>query len=366
MAEARRGQADAGTVPPVREAGVEETAAAAPRTVGKAVTLRSILVCLLLLPVNAYWVVQMEIVRYSAHPTTISIFFNTIFILLCLTLLNRTVRRFAPRAAMNQGEMLLVYAVLSVGSCVTGHDMLQVFVPMLTWSFKHADNANDWGRLINPHLPAALMIADEKIYKGYYNGHDSVWQWPYLRAWLPVVLAWTGFVSLLLFVMLCINAVLRRQWTQSERLTYPIIQLPLQITSEQAFERRGLFLNRLFWIGFAVAGTIDTINSLNYYYPWIPTVLTPGFGESFLDIGPFITTKPWNAIGWTPLSFYPFMIGLGMLMPLDFLFSCFFFYWFWKLERVVSVALAFDQTTRFPYVENQSFGAYLSFCVFSI
>src|SRR5689334_16713533 len=121
MAEARRGQADTGTPPPVREAVVEQTAvAASPRTVGKAVTLRSVLVCLLLLPVNAYWVVQMEIVRYSAHPTTISLFFNTIFILLCLTLLNRGVRRFAPRAALNRGELLLVYAVLSVGSCVAG------------------------------------------------------------------------------------------------------------------------------------------------------------------------------------------------------------------------------------------------------
>src|SRR5919199_4932134 len=105
---------------------------------GKAVTLRSVLLCLLLLPVNAYWVVQMEIVRYSAHPTTISLFFNTIFILLCLTLLNRMVARVAPRAALQRGELLLVYSVLSIGSCVAGHDMLQVFVPMLTYSFKHA------------------------------------------------------------------------------------------------------------------------------------------------------------------------------------------------------------------------------------
>jgi len=55
-----------------------------------------------------------------------------------------------------------------------------------------------------------------------------------------------------------------------------------------------------------------------------------------------------------------------MLMPLDFLFSCFFFYWLWKLEKVTAVALAYDQDPRFPYTENQSFGAYLSFCVYSV
>ena len=60
------------------------------------------------------------------------------------------------------------------------------------------------------------------------------------------------------------------------------------------------------------------------------------------------------------------MIGLGMFMPLDFLFSLVFFYWFWKFEKVASVALAYDQDPRFPYTENQAFGAYISFCLYSV
>jgi hypothetical protein len=332
----------------------------------KAVTWRSVLLCLILLPINSYWVVQMEIVRYSAHPTTISLLFNTVFILFCLTLLNRLVRAFAPNVALQRGELLLIYSILCIGSCVSGHDMLEVFVPMLSWSFKHANASNGWNTLINPHLPKTLFISDPAIYKGYYLGNDSLWHLKYLRAWLPVVCIWTLFISMLLVVMLCVNAILRKQWTDNERLTYPIVQLPLQITSEQAFQPKGLFRNRLFWMGFLIAGTIDMINSLNYYYPSIPTILTPGFGQSFIDIGPYFTQKPWNAIGWTPLSFYPFMIGLGMFMPLDFLFSSVFFYWFWKFEHVAAVAMAYDQDPRFPYTENQAFGAYLSFCIYSI
>ena len=59
------------------------------------------------------------------------------------------------------------------------------------------------------------------------------------------------------------------------------------------------------------------------------------------------------------------MIGLGMFMPLDFLFSC-VLNWFWKFERVAAVAMAYDQDPRFPYTENQAFGAYVSFCLYSI
>lgn len=52
-------------------------------------------------------------------------------------------------------------------------------------------------------------------------------------------------------------------------------------------------------------------------------------------------------------------------MPLDFLFSCIFFYWFWKFEKVFAVAMAWDQDPRFPYTESQAFGAYLSFFLYA-
>lgn len=342
----------------------EERTAAAPRQ--KAVTWRSVALAVILLPINAYWVVQMEVVRYSAHPTTISLFFNLIFILLMLTLVNRWVSVRLPRLALTRGELLFVYAVLAVGSCLCGHDMFQILVPMLSWSARYADNANQWDTLFNPLLPSWAFVKDRDIIAGYYIGNDTFYRVAYIRTWLPVALVWSGFMGLLLFVMLCINAILRRQWTDNERLSYPIIQLPLQISSEQSFQPGGIFRNRLFWIGFFLASFVDLVNSLNVYYPGIPTIFTPGRGSSFYDAQLWITQKPWNAIGWTPLSFYPFIIGLGMLMPLDFLFSCWFFYIFWKMQRVVTVAMAWDQDPRFPYDNNQAFGAYIAFCIMSL
>jgi hypothetical protein len=127
-----------------------------------------------------------------------------------------------------------------------------------------------------------------------------------------------------------------------------------------------LFRNRLFWIGFLFAGTVDAINSLNLYYPWIPTVLSPGAGQSFIDLGVNFTSRPLNAIGWTPLSWYPFVIGIGMLMPLDFLFSLWFFYWFWKVELIVVSAFSLNQTPNFPYQNYQAFGAYVAFLISAV
>jgi hypothetical protein len=339
---------------------------AAPRT--KAVTLRSVLLSLFLLPVNAYWVVQMELVRYSAHPTIISLFFNVVFILLLLALLNRWVARVAPRWALSSAEMLFVYSILAIGSCLCGHQMYQILVPMLSWPFRYQDASNQWGSLfVDKYLPKWAMVSDKRVILGYYVGNDTLYRWEYLRAWLPVALIWVGFTGALVFTMLCINAILRKQWTEYERLTYPVIQIPLQITNPQSFApRTGLFSNRLFWIGFFLAVSMDTVNSLNVYFPAIPTILTPGRGQSYYNVADWWTQKPWNAVGWTAVAFYPFVIGMGMLMPLDFLFSCWFFFIFWKFEKIGSVALAWDADARFPYENNQAFGAYMMFCLFSL
>ena len=57
------------------------------------VTPRAVALALVLMPLNAYWVTKMEVVRYLGHPTTISLFFNVVFILTILIALNALVRR---------------------------------------------------------------------------------------------------------------------------------------------------------------------------------------------------------------------------------------------------------------------------------
>ena len=47
------------------------------------VTLKSILIAVILIPINCYWVIEMEVIRYSGHPVTISLFFNVIFQSVC-------------------------------------------------------------------------------------------------------------------------------------------------------------------------------------------------------------------------------------------------------------------------------------------
>ncbi|MDH7571892.1 MAG: hypothetical protein QHJ73_20115, partial [Armatimonadota bacterium] len=59
----------------------------------RAVSFRAVLIAFLLTPLNSLWIVHSEIVQYAGHPTTVSLFFNVIFCLAVLVLLNAALAR---------------------------------------------------------------------------------------------------------------------------------------------------------------------------------------------------------------------------------------------------------------------------------
>ena len=71
-------------------------------------------------------------------------------------------------------------------------------------------------------------------------------------------------------------------------------------------------------------------------------------------------------MGWTPVCIYPFAIGIAFFMPLDLSFSCWFFYFFWKWEKIAGSMMGFQSLPHFPYSDEQSFGSYIGLGVLSL
>ena len=152
------------------------------------VTSRAVLLGILLLPANAYWLVLMEVVRYAGHPTSISLFFNAVFELAVLIAANSGVRRFWPRLALSPGELLTVYIMLALASAIAGHDMIEVLVPIMAHAHYFARPENGWTTSILPHLPGWLVVSDPLALKAFYTGASSLYDQRNLLAWLGPVL----------------------------------------------------------------------------------------------------------------------------------------------------------------------------------
>src|SRR5438105_3940770 len=82
------------------------------------------------------------------------------------------------------------------------------------------------------------------------------------------------FLLVLVFVMLCMASLLRRQWTEHERLSYPLVHLPVEMTRDEG----GLFGSlspgregiRLFWTAVLLTLVVESLDSLAYLYPSLP------------------------------------------------------------------------------------------------
>ena len=222
------------------------------------VTWRSLLLALILMPPNCWWVIHVEIVAYSGHPTCLSLFSHAVFSLFAVILANLLLRRLRRSWALTQGELVVVYMLVCLASSMCGHDMLQLLVPALAHVARFTSLENHWETVLQPHQARWLTVTDPAALKGYYEGHTNLYTFAALQPWLTPLLFWTAFLFALLGAKLCINVLMRKQWTENEKLTYPIIQLPLMITERGGAS--GLFRERLLWAGFAAGASMDLWN----------------------------------------------------------------------------------------------------------
>jgi hypothetical protein len=324
---------------------------------------RPVLLAGVLIPLNAYWIVQMEIIRGETLLTTLSLLANVIFCLFFLTLANRKLQQYIPRLALSQPELLVTYILLAAGSAMAGLDSILVLLPNIPYAAWFASSPNQWESRILPYLPHWLTIKNREVIGGYYQGHSTLYDPAHIQAWLVPLAAWLLFILVLLWVMVCLNAIFRHQWIRSERLSYPIVQLPLDLTADGGT----LFRRRALWLGFAVAGGIDLACGLRYFVPYLPQL--PMLGTTgVVDLGAGWVNRPWDAIRFSPVTLYPFAVGIGFLLPMDLLFSCWFFVLFWKAEKVFASQLGYtvQEYAGFPYVHQQMLGAYIGICLLAL
>lgn len=329
------------------------SATLAPVAPSKPLTARAVIVGLLLAVPNAWFILEGYIWGQS-RPTTVSLYFNVIVTLLFLCGANALLRKVNRRWALSQGELLVVYAMLAMVSSVCGLDQIQTMIPVVAYPHWHATPENHWQQLFLEKIPSWLTVTDQRALNAYYELGEPLFATPHWKPWLIPAAWWAGFSFTLIFVMLALNSLFRRQWTEEAKLSFPVVQLPLEMTRPDT----KLWGSGLMWIGFLAAFSIDALNGLHEIFPKVPSLL--GVRGAAYDLGQIARTMPWRAIGWTPINVYPFAVGLSFFMPVDLSFSSWFFYIGWKLVRIVTSAAGWGNLPRAPWIDEQSFGAYLA------
>ena len=329
-------------------------------------TVRSVLLGLGLTGLTNLWIHYAELVMsgvqgHSAIAATATPV-GAVTLIFGVAGVNLLLRRMLPQSALSAAEILMVYVMVTTSTVLSSSGQLHFLVPTIVASFHYATDANAWASTFHRFVPHWMAQTNPEVLDGFYKGKTT----PPWSLWAPQLCVWVGFLLTLTFATFCLVSLMRRQWVDREKLSFPTVALPLALVEAGADDsKNSIFRNKLFWAGMVLPFSVALINTLALNDPKFPLVSLRA-DIDLAQLPSIVSSPPWNAMGRTPLSFYPFVVGVAYFIPVEVTFSGWFFFLLTRIENVVGAALNIDagmtgtQRATFPFIGQQGAGAFLA------
>ncbi|MDA0745977.1 MAG: hypothetical protein O2954_05620 [bacterium] len=243
---------------------------------------------------------------------------------------NMVIARIMPKAVLSSTELMTIFGMTWIGGMMPGVGWMGYLIGALPAPHFFATPENRWGELFLDELPRWAFPEPspeimDRFYFGLHVGEELPW-----AGWVMPVWWWFSACIAMTGVAFCVTAIFHRQWADAERLTYPLVNFPVDMTEgfKEGRSIPDLFKKPVFWLGFGWTAGIICWNIITFWYPQVPRI-------TLFDS---INTKAMMvARGFPPvyLRVLPLVIGLGYLCSLELLFS----FWFFGLLAVVKVGM---------------------------
>ena len=263
------------------------------------------------------------------------------------------------RLHFHNHELAVIYIMALVGSSIATLGLTENFLPIISGGLYYASSENAWAEQIHPYVRRWMLPQDWEAIKYFYEGLPTGYAIPW-SAWIKPLLCWIPAILALYFAMICTMVILRRQWIQHERLTFPLVQLPLAMIAEgeQTSRCKPFFKNPIMWTGFAIPFTVGSMRALHNYHNFIPDI---NLVASF----PFFrqTTEVTIALSFP-------MVGFSYFVNLDIALGIWLFNLIARIEEGslnilgVSSTETLDFSGPSPLVAHQGMGAMIVLVIF--
>ncbi len=261
---------------------------------------------------------------------------------------------------LNAADLLTLYFMLFIGVFVCTRGLLEKMIPALVYPVGMANGTNGYRGLLLPHLNPLLVVGDprgepqQRAALGFFSGLPR--QAVPCAEWILPCAVWFGLFLLVIVSFVCMASLLRRQWSDVEKLPFPLTVLPLEIFDDRTAQ--AFFQNKLTWAGIALPFIVYGVNGLHQSYPAIPQI--PLAFESLQSV---LTEPPWNTMQFVSVYVSFAAIGFAYLLPTDLLFSLWFFFLLTRLGDVAGASYNLDMPgmPSYPcraYLGYQAAGAY--------
>jgi hypothetical protein len=283
-------------------------------------------------------------------------------------LLNGPLLRWAPRYAFSPADIVLAVAMTSVSCALPSSGLMRYFFPSLVGPLWHAQaNRADLDLLMSLNLPSWLFPAfdgatpaewmqDEAV-GGFYG--RAIGTVPY-DIWLRPLMTWGVFFIGLFGAILCMSALVRRQWNENERLAFPLAQIQLALIESPAPGRllNDVLRSRAFWIAFALMLAFHLLNGAAQYWPgYFPAIPLKFDFRNLMTEPPLVYAHP----EFKSASLYFIILGVTYFVSTPVAFSLWFFFFLLQLYRIILGIGTGDPVTH--GLGDQHFGAICAFAI---
>ena len=286
-----------------------------------------------------------------------------------IVVVNSALVKFAPRWRFSQGELYVVYIMMLVGALLPSFGLTMYLIPSISGSNYFATTENGWAKTFHQYIkpwmvpwdPQSKSQSAQLTMKQFYEGIPSSKPIPW-GIWVRPLAAWSAFGFTLFFVWMCLSTILRKQWVNNEKLTFPLVQLPVEMARQGdgfCWGGNPFFRDKMMWLGFAIPAIFHSFNAIHMYAPNVPELDFTVYLHRYLP-------SPWGGAGLFIIFVYFSVIGFSFLISSEVSFSLWAFYLLFKVFEAITIAFGMEHkfVQNYAVVEveaYQMFGAFLVF-----
>jgi len=196
-------------------------------------------------------------------------------------------------------------------------------------------------------------VSDENGLRGWV---DAV-PW---SMWAAPAIAWGTLVAMIYGAIICLAVIVRKQWVEIERLSFPLATVYLSLIEPPNPARwvNELLRSKRFWLAAAVPFVLHGSHALMVYtdgaWPEIPTKF---------DLRSILSESPWTYAGWGIRSSNLFfsVIGITFFIQTKVAFSLWSMFLLAEVAKMTSASAGREMTPAMQ--RDEAFGAIVAFAI---
>jgi hypothetical protein len=152
--------------------------------------------------------------------------------------------------------------------------------------------------------------------------------------------------------MFCLGALMSKDWIERQRLTFPLVDVPMALAGETEYPslKHSLLNNKIFWIGFSIPALFATLAWFHTIAPNVPVAPIVDNGVAPmqpLEIGRAFVAKgiPWNSLSFMRATIMFPVIGITCLLPTEVSLSLWLFYALYIAQLLIWSSCGFSEAS---------------------